>query len=212
MFFGALQRGPVAVAVLTHYLAPIIVALSAAPLLKETPSRRALPAAGVSLLGLVLVLGWPGEGFPWMTAVLGGGSAVFYAASVLTGRVAGRSYTPLQVTALHAPISVGVLLVLFGASALPAALEPRLGWAVAGAVVCGLGAATLFYSGLVRVGAQGASALTYLEPLTASVAGALAFGEGLKPAAAVGIAVVLGAGVWVATEPAPQASAVTAAR
>lgn len=202
LYFAAVQRGPVAVAVLTHYLAPILVALAGPRLLKERPSARALMAAAISLGGLGLVLGWPDERFPLMTALLGGGSAAFYAATVLLGKLAGRAYSPIQVTALHAPISAVVLFAMFGTSALPSAFGPSLAWSVAGAAICGLGAATLFFTGLARVRAQSASALTYLEPVTASLVGAVFFGEGLAPVALVGIAAVLGAGLWVAAEPA----------
>ena len=45
LFFGAVQRGPVAVAVLTHYLAPLLIALAAPWLLRERRSTRALLGA-----------------------------------------------------------------------------------------------------------------------------------------------------------------------
>src|SRR5689334_17671771 len=81
LYFGAIGRGPVALAVLSHYLAPILVAV-AAPLVAEPAGRRALLAAPAALFGLALLVGPPREGFPIATVLLGAGSAVFYAVIV----------------------------------------------------------------------------------------------------------------------------------
>ena len=45
LYFSALQRGPVVVAVLTHYLAPLLVALLAPLVLQERLSRTGVPRA-----------------------------------------------------------------------------------------------------------------------------------------------------------------------
>lgn len=85
LYFPALTRGPVAVAALTHYLGPILVALAAPFVPGERTSRRAMLAAPLSLLGLLLVLGRPRHA-PVLTAVLGGGSAFFGAACLFAVR------------------------------------------------------------------------------------------------------------------------------
>ncbi len=197
LYFAALQRGPLAVAVLTHYLAPLAVALLAPALFREPRSPRALAAAPLSLLGLALLVWRPAEGFPLETALLGGGSAVFYAAIVLCAKRAGRSYGPTALTALHAPLTALALLALYGRAALPPAPGPAL-VVMAGGLLCGLAASVLFYAGLRRVPAEVAGALTYLEPLTASLLGAALYGERLGAAGLAGAALVLGSGVWVA--------------
>src|SRR5512141_865149 len=79
LYFPALTRGPISVAALTHYLGPVLVALVAGFIPGERTSRRALAAAPLSLLGLLLVVGPPGQA-PVTTAVLGAGSAFFGAA------------------------------------------------------------------------------------------------------------------------------------
>ncbi len=199
LYFAAIHRGPIAVAVLTHYLAPVLVALTA-PWLGEPRSPRALWAAPFSLLGLGLLVWRPGEETPAVTAALGAGSAVFYAAVVFAARRAGRSWPPVAVTALHAVISAAVLLLLFGREALPPAGPAALRVA-AGALVCGIAASLLFYGGLSRVASSVAGALTYLEPLSAAGVGALAFGERLGGSALWGAALIVACGVWVAFEP-----------
>ncbi len=199
LYFAAIRRGPIAVAVLTHYLAPVLVAL-AAPWLGDGRSPRALRAAPLSLLGLGLLVWRPGGEAPAATAALGAGSAVFYAAVVFAARRAGRVWPPAAVTALHAVISAAVLLLIFGGEALPPPGPGTLRVA-AGALVCGIAASLLFYGGLSRVSAPVAGALTYLEPLSAACVGALAFGERLGGTALWGAAVILACGVWVALEP-----------
>jgi drug/metabolite transporter (DMT)-like permease len=74
-------------------------------------------------------------------------------------------------------------------------------WVVVGGLFSGLLGNILFNTGLRRIPTTAASALTYLEPLTASLLGWVFFQEALGPWALVGAALVLGVGVWVAAEP-----------
>lgn len=201
LYFSALSRGPVAIAVLTHYLAPVGVALLAPWVTGERRSLRALTAVPVSLLGLALLLGRPGAGFPLRTALEGAGSAVFYAAMVFGAQRAGRSFSPLAVSALHGPLSLITLLAIFGWSAVPlGASATSWGWIIAGAALCGLLACGLFYAGLAKVPAQVAGPLTYFEPLVASGVGFAVFGERLSALALLGVAAIVGAGVYVVAE------------
>ena len=200
LYFAAVQRGPVSVAVLTHYLAPLLVALSAPLFLGERRSARALLAAPLTLGGLALVLGGRG-GFSLETALLGAGSALFFAAIILCSKDAARAFSPLAVTALHAPLSALGVLAVYGREALPQPLlAPGVGWVALGALVCGALGNTLFNRGLRHVPTSAAGALIYLEPLAASAVGWAVFGEALGLTGLVGAAVVLGTGAWVAAE------------
>ena len=204
LYFSALSRGPVVVAVLTHYLAPALVALWAPWLLGEPRSRRALIATPVIFLGLALVLSRAEAGTEWLpTALLGGGSAIFYAIVVLGSRRAGRTFGPVAVTAHHAVVSVVALFLVFRTEAIPASLGPTLPVLFA-ALVHGLFAAWLFNRSLTLIGAQLVGVFTYLEPLTAALIGALVFGESLSALQALGVALVLVAGAWAAAEPSPH--------
>ena len=205
LYFSALARGPVAVAALTHYLGPVLVALAAPFIPGERASRRAMVAAPVSLLGLALVMGRP-EHAPVRTALLGAGSAFFGAATLFAVRRATRSFSPLAICALHAVVALAVLLALFGAGAVPrwGPDVPRIAGA---AVVLGIGAALLFNHAVKRVPASTASVITYVEPVTAVGMGWLLAGDRLGARALLGAAVVIGAGVWVALEPAPAGDA-----
>lgn len=73
--------------------------------------------------------------------------------------------------------------------------------------MCGLLGNVLFNAGLRRVSTAAAGALTWLEPLTAALLGQLVFGEALGPLALLGGLLILGTGVWVASESQPPATA-----
>lgn len=201
LYFPALTRGPVAVAALTHYLGPILVALAAPFVPGERSSRRALLAAPLSMLGLLLVVGPPREA-PFLTALLGAGSAFFGAGCLFAVRRASRSFSPLGLCALHAVLSALLLLAAFGKRAVPAPGRGVL-LVAAGATVFAVGAGVIFFRAVRRVPAPIAATITYVEPVTAAAVGALFLGERLGALAALGAAVVIGAGVWVAFEPPP---------
>jgi drug/metabolite transporter (DMT)-like permease len=204
LYFPALARGPVAVATLTHYLAPLLVALLAPLVPGERRSRRALAAAPLSILGLLLVLGAPGSA-PATTALLGGASAVTYAAIVFAARRAARSFSPLALTSLHGVVSALLLLAAFGRGAVPP-WGAGAAWVAGASLVLGIFASMLFYGGLARIPAPVGSALTYLEPVSAAAIAAIFMGQPLGAAAVAGAAIVVGAGAWVALEPAPLAA------
>ncbi len=203
LYFPALAGGPTVVAVLTHYLAPTLVAL-AAPLVHEPRSRRALLASPMILLGLTLVLGdSPGDARGWLrTALFGAGSAVFYALNVLGSRRAQRTFSAGAVTSLHAVVGAATLLLCFGREALPVRADAGTWWVLFGALVNGLGGALLFNHALRRLGAQRVGVITYLEPLTAALIGVLWLGQPFTPLMALGGGLVLVAGAWAAAEPA----------
>jgi len=202
LYFSALSRGPVVVGVLTHYLAPTLVALLAPTLLREPRSRRALLAAPLVLLGLGLVLGHGEAADGWLTtAGLGAGSAIFYAVVVLGSRRAGRTFGPLAVTSLHSVISALALLSCFQGEALPTRLDENVAVICFAALVNGLFAATLFNISLRAIGSQQVGVFTYLEPLTAALLGVWVLHEPFNAVAGLGVVLVIAAGGWAATEP-----------
>ncbi len=202
LYFSALEQGPVVVAVLTHYLAPLLVALTAPLLLKERPSRRARLALPLMLVGLFLVLPkGDGAGSALTTGLLGAGSAIFYAVLVLASRRAAERFSPLAVVSLHAVVSAALLLLIFRERAVPSQLDAGVAVLLVGATGNGLLGAWLFNFGLPRIGAQLTGVLTYLEPLVASVLGLVVLHEAWSFATLGGLALILGAGAWTALEP-----------
>jgi drug/metabolite transporter (DMT)-like permease len=192
------------VAVISHYLAPTLVALAAPSLLGERGSPRALWASPLVLAGLALVLGHGSATTGWgLTAGLGAGSALFYAAVVLGSRRAARTFTPIAVMSLHSVISALMLALVFGREVFPSVANRGLAIVLFGCLVNGLFAALLFNLSLQRLEAQLVGLFTYLEPLTAAVLGVLVLGEPFGIASAAGLLLVVIAGGWAASAP-PQ--------
>jgi drug/metabolite transporter (DMT)-like permease len=208
-YFAALARTTVAIAVLTHYFAPILIAM-AAPRVDGMTIRGARPAAVVALAGLVIVLEpWESTATGAITgALLGLASAGFYMGNVFVVRRLADRIGPVRAMAYHALIATAAMAP-FGLRGYAGVTTGDLGYLVTGGASIGAVSGVLFIIGLRRIGAARAAVLTFAEPLVAVVLGAVVYGEPLHPIAAAGGAAILGAGVWVAraaTQPAPRAT------
>ncbi|MCB9546082.1 MAG: DMT family transporter [Myxococcales bacterium] len=201
LYFEALHRGPVPVAVLSHYLAPVLVALGSPLILRRWPSWQVVVALPVALLGLGLLLGGDvlAIGPAALTGLLGAASAFFYAAQVLILKRSGSVLTPAELLVWHTWIG-GLLL-------LPVALmapTPTLGgvvWIMGGAALAGTLGGLFFLWGLQHVSAAKAGVLTYLEPMVGVASGALVLGDRLPALAPLGGLLILASGLWVVRAP-----------
>jgi DME family drug/metabolite transporter len=194
LFFAAYKL-TIAVAVLTHYMTPIFVAMTAPLFLREPITARTGIAIAMSVLGLAVMVA-PSAGMTagapvWASAALGTGSAVFYASNVLVNKVIADSFSASQAMFWH-----GVVATLLGAL-----LAPPEAWAKVdahaltflAAVAIGPGAlgGVAFIWGLRWIPAAHASTLTLLEPLVSVALGAAVLGEPLGGRAAVGGVLIL---------------------
>ena len=197
-FFSAMAHTTVAIAVLTHYAAPVLIAL-AAPRIDGVASPGAKPAAVVALAGLVIILEpWraPADG-ALIGAALGFVSACAYATNVFLVRRLAVRIGPARALSLHSAIAAAVALPLVGPQ-LAAVTARQLAYMAAGGVTIGALSGVVFALGLLRIGSARASVLTYAEPVVAVAIGALVWGEVLHPLAALGGALIVGAGIHVA--------------
>jgi len=201
LLFWAYRVTSVAVAVLTHYLTPIFVALAAPFLLGERWSAKTAVSVAVAFAGLVLLLEPWGEPAPhaWVGAALGAGSAVFYATNVIVDKRILGPFSASELLAYHGVISTP-LLALFAPRGAWAALDGHaLAIVSIGAIGPGALAALLFLVGLRALPASHVSTLALLEPFVAVLVGAAFLAEPLRPLSFVGGALILlGAGAVVA--------------
>jgi drug/metabolite transporter (DMT)-like permease len=199
-FFTAVHRGPIAVAVLTHYFAPVIVAVLAPSLLGEPLGRRTPPAILCALAGLFLLVSGSGgiSGTALPAALFGGASAVFYGVDTILGKRLLLEFSPAEVLSYHSFVAALALLPLTSGG--PPPLHLLLWRPLAGAVFIGYGCGALYLAGLRRVPAQRGAVLTYLEPLVASAVGALAFHESLSPLSIAGGFLILAGGAAIVLE------------
>lgn len=200
LFFRALRLTTVAVAVLSHSLAPLLVAAFAPWATGERPRARTWAAIVAALSGLVLLLE------PWRDhpsgvlagAAAGAGSAAFYAFNVLAQKRLGAWFSAPAIVGLHALPSCLLLALLVPAGGFHL-LPAQAAIVLSAALVLGGGASLAFTSGLGLIPASHAGVLALLEPAVAVLVGVLRWGEPLTALGALGGLVVLAsllAAVW----------------
>lgn len=185
-------------AVVLHYLGPVLATVLAATVLKERVSRADVVSLGASFLGMLLAAGLL-DGAPAATSsdqtlgvVLGVVSGVLYGGALLSYRY--RSDMPTDVRSFWN--------FLFGAlatGAMVAVTQPDLSgmtgdhwaWAVAFFLVCGLLALGLLVVAGKHLRSVELSALSYWEIVVALLLGAAVFGESITPLATVGAALIV---------------------
>ena len=208
LFFEAVRRSSVAVAILTIYMAPIFVAILAPRLLRERRSRIGLVALAISAPGLVLIA-LAGEGGARADPVgiaLGLGAAVTYAFLIIGVKTVNRRSSPFAI-AFWQYVLVSALLIPFVVAAGRAV--PSLGELpyvlLLGTVLTGVMGAVYIWN-LRHVSAQAAGLLAYLEPVSASFLAWAILGQELRWQVAVGGAAVLADGALVVLYEEPEAS------
>jgi drug/metabolite transporter (DMT)-like permease len=196
-YFAALERIDASLLSLLLYTFPAIVAVAAVALGRERLDERRLAALGLSSGGLVLVVAGAGAGAldPLGTA-LGLGAALVYSAYILVSdRIVGR----IEPRVLAALVCTGAAASLTAGSTLLGELRPGeltvAGWGWLGclALVSTVGAISLFFAGLRRVGPTTVSILATVEPLVTVLLAFVVFGEMLGVVQVVGGALVLAA-------------------
>jgi drug/metabolite transporter (DMT)-like permease len=196
-YFAALQRLDAGLLSLLLYTFPAMVTVAAVALGRERASRRKAGALVVASAGLILVLAGAGAGaLDPVGALLGVTAAVVYTTYILTSAGVAERVGPLLLSALvctGAATTLTLATVFEGDLHLGDVSATGFGWLAGIAVVSTVGAVSLFFAGLKRVGPTTASILSTAEPVTTVVLAFLAFGESLGPVQLAGGALVLAA-------------------
>ena len=168
LFFLAVKHGSVALAVLTFYAAPLVLAVAAPLVLPERWSAPVLGAATIGAVGIALIAlgGSDGDASAWAVAA-GLGSAATYAALVVLSKRLLLAETP-PLTVAFWDCFVGALVVapvlLLADRIVPTGAGEWGAVLALGIVLTGI--STLVYVVLLRhVSAQAAGVLTFLEPV-----------------------------------------------
>jgi drug/metabolite transporter (DMT)-like permease len=200
LFFEAVKHGSVALAVLTFYAAPLLLAVVAPLVLPERWNAVVLVAATVGAVGIGLIAlgGGDGSSSPWAVAA-GLGSAVTYAALIVLSK--------RLLLVATAPVTIAFWDCLIGALVVAPALlvadrivpADASEWAAVLALgVLLTGASTLVYATLLRhVTAQAAGVLTFLEPVAGVLLAWALVSERPATATLAGGALVLAGGLAV---------------
>jgi len=190
LFFRAYATTSVAIAVTTHYLAPILVAAAAPFALGERAPLRTWGAVLASFVGLVVMLRpWSGANTnDLIGGALGFGSAAFYASNVLVNKKLNTRFSGSELVFLHGLVATPFLALMVSKwSASPHALFVL----TLGGIGPGTIAALLFIASLRRIPASHAMTLALLEPLTAFIVGFAALRQHVAALSIVGGAIIL---------------------
>jgi drug/metabolite transporter (DMT)-like permease len=201
LFFHAYQATTVAIAVMTHYLAPLFVAVAAPVVLREPIRRKTIAAVGLSFIGLLLLLSpyAAASGKDEVGALLGTASAAFYASNVLVNKRITPAFSGSELSFYHGLVATPLLLLMVPRGGFSSISQHTAAFLLLGSLVAGAVAGLLFVWGLRRIEATRASNLTFLEPLVATVSAWAFLGEALTVEKAVGgFLILVGAAVVVA--------------
>ena len=199
-YFTTISLASLSVAAILLYTSPIWVMLMSAVCFREKITRRKLLCAAMAFGGCVLVSGiGSAASLSPMVIVTGLLSAVGYGLYSIFGTFALRKYQPLTVTTYAFLFGAAGALLLCNPAQIARVIcesgQPgRLGLLITVAAVGTAGLPDLLYAvGLSRMRASAAAIMASIEPVVATTAGALVFGEALTVPAFAGIALVLGA-------------------
>lgn len=200
-YFSCQKLCSLAAASILLYTAPSFVVLLSAVLWKEPVTKKKLLALFLTLAGCACVCGVFSGGLSVTLpgVLLGLGSGFFYALYSIFGRYALAHYPPLTVTVWTFLFAGPASLALLRPAELAGALNggPAVwGTALALAVFSTAAPYVLYTWGLAWTEPGRASILASLEPVVASLTGALVFGEPMGPLTVLGILCVL-AGVTI---------------
>ena len=192
-YFSCQKICSLAVASVLLYTAPSFVVILSAILWKEPVTGKKLTALGLTLVGCACVCGLFSEDLT-VTAtgiLLGLGAGFFYALYSIFGRYALAHYDSMTVT-VWTFLFAGPASLVFLRPAELAALTPSAWLTAAGLVVFSTVLPYILYTkGLSQVESGRASIMASLEPVVASLAGVLVFGEPMGLLTAAGSALVL---------------------
>ncbi len=164
-YFYAFKHTTIANAVLTHYIAPVIVAFLAPLFLKEIITRRIIIVIVMASTGLWVML----NGFAFKEGHIAGimaglVSGLTYAIIIIFVRVQTRNFNPL-VLVFFSNAVIAILLAPFIREIPLNALWSFLLMGIVHSTI----APILYYKGLQYVTANRAAVLGYLEPVSAII-------------------------------------------
>ncbi|SIT76052.1 DMT family transporter [Microbacterium sp. RU33B] len=134
LFFSAMQRMPVAIALLIQYLAPVLLVVYAWIRTRRAPSRLVVVGSIVAMGGLVLVVNIAGAEFDLIGTLLALGAAVCVGAYFLISERTGDDLPPLALAAGGLLTGTALMGLLIAVGILPFA-APAVDISLAGVTV-----------------------------------------------------------------------------
>jgi len=215
LIFWALEFTTASRGVIFLYTAPFFVALGAVWLLPHERMRRAQWAGmALAFLGVLTLFGESlllGSGRAWIGDLMMLLAASMWAATTLTVKVSPLIRVPAEKTLLYQlGISALVLPLLSLAFGEPGVFAPTtVVWASLAfqTVIVAAASYVAWFWLISQYPATRLSSFSFLTPVMGVLAGGILLGEALTPAVFAALALV-GAGIWIANRPSPEAAPV----
>ncbi|MBA4373075.1 MAG: hypothetical protein C0402_09485 [Thermodesulfovibrio sp.] len=164
-FYYAFRHTTIANAVLSHYIAPVLVAFLAAYFLKEKATRTLILAIALSTAGLFIMLGGFSVGSSDSAGIIAGLlSGCSYAVLIIMARV----YTQQQHPLVMSFVPNVVIMILLAPFVREFPVHAAWSFLVMGVVHSTI-APMLYYWGMKTVTANRTAVLGYLEPVMAII-------------------------------------------
>lgn len=187
--FYTIAHTTMAVASMLLYTAPCMVMLMAALFFKERLTAGKLISVAVAIVGCVLITDLSDATLSPFLVLTGLGAGFGYALYSIFSVPALKKYSPITIT-LYTFLVAGVFLIPF---ARPWEMAKSVGdlhavWGILGlGILSSLAPYLLYTKGLQYTEAGRASVMAFSEPLCATLAGILVFGETLSVKNGIGI-------------------------
>lgn len=202
-FFAALKHMPIADAIAIFFVEPLILTLLSGLLLGEDVGWRRYAACAVGFGGALLVIQPSFAELGWISALPLGTAACFAFYLVLTRHMSGRvdPFAMQAYSGVAGLIAVALVLWAFAGTG-DATFDPVWPSAVALWLVLGVGVAATFSHLMIVYATRHAPAsvlapLQYLEIVAATAFGYWIFGDFPTPLKWLGIAIIIGSGLFV---------------
>lgn len=202
-FFAALKVLPLADALAIYFIQPMVLTALSAAILGERVGLRRWSAVLIGFLGALLIVR-PGVEVFGLRALLPLGTAVFIAAYLLLTRFLAGTASVLTLmfgTGLHGSVILGGLLALTTFLGIEGQVA-RMPMAVDLVMLVGVGAIgfvchLLLVLAFARAPSSVLAPLGYLEIVSATLLGYLVFGDFPAPLTWLGIALIVGSGLFI---------------
>ena len=193
-FVYAIAVMPLADVIAIGFIAPFIITALAALFLREPVGPRRWIACVCGFVGALIILR-PGLQVEWGTAILPVATAAFYACYVVLTRVLGASHDARMLLAFNGLIAAPLMLALMPFVGIwPSAME----WlGLAGIGLLSGGAHLLIITAYRMAPASLLAPFQYLEIVGVTALGYIVFGDFPDAWSWLGIAIIVGAGLFV---------------
>ena len=168
-YYQAYVKTTISNAVLTHYTAPIFVALLAPFILKEKLEKITIAALAISIVGL-FIISYQNLSFQSKELIgisYGTASGLMYALVIITIKHLTKCLSIFSVNIYHS--FIGSMILLPFVSATDFKINANVVFLlVLFALIFGIIATLIHFAGIKRIKSQHAGILAYLEPIVAS--------------------------------------------